>query len=343
MVPDGPRTRERIAPWGKVFTMTTAFVTGGSGFVGGKLISRLIADGHEVRALARSDRAAERVAELGATPQRGDITDPSSLTKAAEGAELAFHAAAWLDRTGSWADFVKSNVDGTRNVIEACRTAGVRRLVHVSTEAVLIAGDPLINVDETAPLRPDSRAPYPATKARAERLVREASDLETVIVRPRFVWGAGDTSVLPNIVAAVKSGRFAWIGGGTHLTDTTHIDNTVEGLILAAQRGKPGEAYFVTDGDRVQFRAFLSELFETQGVQPPSRSLPYWLARTIAEVGERGTRLLGRGAPPLDYFALWVSGLECTINIDKARDQLGYVPVRTREEGLAELRRGAAS
>lgn len=319
--------------------MTTAFVTGGSGFIGGKLISRLIADGHEVLALARSNRAADQVAALGATPRRGDLTDPGSLATAAKGAELAFHSAAWLDRGGSWADFTRSNVDGTRNVLDACRTAGVRRLVHVSTEAVLIAGEPLVNVDETAPLRTDSRAPYPATKAAAERLVLDADGIETVAVRPRFVWGAGDTSLLPQLVGAVRSGRFAWIGGGTHLSDITHVDNTVEGLVLAAEHGKPGEAYFVTDGEPVQFRAFLTELLDTQGVRAPTRTLPYWLARTVAEAGERAWKLLRRpGAPPLDYFALWVSGQECTINIGKARTELGYLPIRTRAEGLAELR-----
>jgi nucleoside-diphosphate-sugar epimerase len=325
--------------------MTTVFVTGGSGFIGGALIRRLIADGHQVNALARSEASAAKVTELGATPRQGDITDPASLAAAAEGAELAFHAAAWLDRNGTWADYVKSNVDGTRNVIDACRKANVRRLIHVSTEAVLIAGKPLINVDETAPIRPDSRAPYPATKAQAEQLVRNANGtLETVIVRPRFVWGAGDTSLLPNLIGAVKSGRFAWIGGGKHVTDTTHVDNTVEGLVLAAERGTPGETYFVTDGEPVQFRAFLTELFDTQGVQAPTRSLPYWVASLIADAGERAWRILKRpGAAPLDYFALWVSGQECTININKARTQLGYTPVRTREDGLAELRRGAAN
>src|SRR6266508_5379575 len=154
MVPEPPAERERFARWGKVSPMTMAFVTGGSGFIGGALIRRLIADGHQVRALARSDTAAAKVAELGASPQLGDISDPASLATAAEGAELAFHAAAWLDRNGTWAEYAKSNVDGTRNVIDACRKAGVRRLIHVSTGAVLMAGKPLVNVDETAPLRP---------------------------------------------------------------------------------------------------------------------------------------------------------------------------------------------
>jgi nucleoside-diphosphate-sugar epimerase len=201
-------------------------------------------------------------------------------------------------------------------------------------------------VDETTPIRPDSRAPYPATKAQAEQVVNSANDdaLETVIVRPRFIWGEGDTTLLPQLVAVVRSGRFAWIGGGTNLIDITHIDNTVEGLVLAAERGKPGETYFVTDGEPVRFRPFLTELLDTQGVKAPNRSLPYWAANLIAEAGERAWRLLGRkGAPPLDYMSLWATAQECTININKARTQLGYTPVRTRAEGIEGLRRGAAN
>ncbi|HEV2780189.1 MAG TPA: NAD-dependent epimerase/dehydratase family protein [Actinophytocola sp.] len=321
--------------------MATAFVTGGSGFIGGRLIMRLVEDGHTVRALARTEGAAARVAELGAEPLPGDLSDLDALVAAAEGADLAFHAAAWTGPGGTMAEFTATNVDGTRNVIAACRKAGVRRLVHVGTEAALMAGQPLVDVTESAPLRPDSPAPYPATKALAEQLVRSASTetLETVVVRPRFVWGAGDTSVLPELVAAVRVGRFVWIGGGMHLTDTTHVDNAVEGLVLAAERGQPGEAYFVTDGEPVVFREFVSELLDTQGVPAPRRSLPLGVARLLAEAGERVWKVLRRpGAPPLDYFTLWASGLQCTINIDKARTELGYVPVRTREEGFAELR-----
>ena len=147
----------------------------------------------------------------------------------------------------------------------------MRRFVHVGTEAALMAGRPLVNVDETAPLRPDSPALYSATKARAEQAVRAANrdGFETVVVRPRFVWGRGDTTLLPSIVELVRSGRFAWIGGGRHLTSITHVDNTVEGLISGASRGRPGEAYFVTDGDPVVFREFVTRLLETQSVCRP--------------------------------------------------------------------------
>jgi nucleoside-diphosphate-sugar epimerase len=132
-------------------------------------------------------------------------------------------------------------VQGTRNALEAARRAGVRRFVHVGTEAALMAGEPLVDVDETTPLRPDSKALYPATKAQAEMAVREANGdgLETVVVRPRLVWGVGDTTILPGIAGAVRAGRFRWINGGRHLTATTHVDNTVEGLWLGATKGRP--------------------------------------------------------------------------------------------------------
>ncbi len=150
---------------------------------------------------------------------------------------------------------------------------------------------------------------------------------ETVVVRPRFVWGTGDTTLLPSIVELVKSGRFAWIAGGRHLTSITHVDNTVEGLVLGAQRGRPGEVYFVTDGDPVVFREFVTQLLETQGVTAPSRSLPGPLAGALAGVGEGAWRHLPLpGRPPLTRFAYWVSSQECTIRIDKARAELGYAP-----------------
>src|SRR5207253_1174176 len=115
---------------------------------------------------------------------------------------------------------------------------------------------------------------YSATKARAEQAVVAANGarLETVVVRPRFVWGVGDETLLPVMVDMVRSGRFAWIGGGRHRTSTTHVDNTVEGLMLGATRGQPGNVYFVTDGEPVVFREFVSRLLATQGVAAPTRS-----------------------------------------------------------------------
>jgi nucleoside-diphosphate-sugar epimerase len=294
-----------------------------------------------VRALARSERAAERVREFGAEPVSGDLDNRDALRAGAEGCEFAFHAAAKVEDWGDPADFERLNVRGTQNVVDACRNAGVRRFVHVGTEAALMVGQPLINVDESAPLRPDSAALYSSSKAKAEQLVRAANGdgLETVVVRPRFVWGRGDTTLLPQIIEMVRSGRFRWVGGGGQLTATTHIDNTVEGLWLGATKAPAGSVYFVTDGEPVVFREFLTKMLATQGVTIPDKSVPLGVAKAAAASAERIWRLLKRpGSPPLTRFAVWVSSQECTIDISRAERELGYRPVISREAGLAELR-----
>jgi len=320
---------------------TSAFVTGGSGFIGGALIRRLVADGWTVRALARSEASASVVSERGAEPVRGDLDDAASMAAGAAGCQVAFHCAAHLGDWGSRADFERGNVVGTRNALAAARQAGVRRFVHVGTEAALLAGQPLVEADERAPLRFDSPALYSSTKARAEEAVIEANrnGLETVVVRPRFVWGRGDTTLLPAMTEMVRAGRFAWIAGGRHLTSTTHVDNVVHGLLLGAERGAPGGVYFVTDGEPVVFRDFVTRLLATQGVTPPDRSLPAPVASAVATVGETAWRVLPLpGRPPLTRLAVWLSALEATIDITRARTELGYAPVRTIDQGLEELR-----
>src|SRR5919199_2783833 len=297
-----------------------AFVTGGSGFIGRRLIERLASDGWTVRALARSPSSARKVEAAGAEPVEGDLEAADAMRAGAEGCDVAFHAAAQLGEWGSRDEFVRVNVDGTRRVLDACRGAGVRRFVHVGTEAALIAGEPLVNVDERAPLRPDSKAHYCATKAMAEQVVRDANadGFETVVVRPRLVWGRGDTTILPGLIGAIESGRFAWIGGGRHRTSTTHVDNTVHGLVLGAKKGKPGGVYFVTDGEPVVFRQFITELISTQGVEPPGRNMPAPVAGGAAAACEGIWRTLRlSGTPPVTRLAVWLSSQECTIDISR--------------------------
>ena len=323
--------------------MPTAFVTGGSGFVGGRLVERLAETGWTVRALARSDDAAATVTARGAEPVRGDLEDRAALEAGAAGADVAFHAAAKVDDWGPWAEFRRVNVDGTRRVVEACRAAGVRRLVHVGTEAAILRGQAVRDADESAPLAFDSPAPYAATKALAERVVLQGTrpGFATMVVRPRFVWGRGDTTLLPRMVALAREGRLRWIGGGWQLTSTTHVDNTVHGLLLAAERGASGGVWFVTDGAPVVLREFVAELLRTQGVDPPDGELPAPVARVAVAVAEAAYRRLRlRGEPPLTRFGLWFATRECTVSDRRARRELGYAPVTTRARGLAELRAG---
>lgn len=312
------------------------FVTGGSGFVGRALIPVLVLRGHVVKALARSERAADAVAGLGAVPVRGDL-DAELPAEALAGCELAFHAAASLDPFPKLAEAWRTNVEGTQRVLDAARAAKVARLVHVSTEAVLLGGPPIRQADESWPLPAKPLGAYATTKGEAERRVLAANGagFATVIARPRLIWGQGDTTLLPKMIEAARRRDFAWIGGGQHLTSTCHIDNCIEGLLACAEHGAPGEAYFFTDGEPIEFRAFVERLLATQGVTASSRSVPRWLAHAFSMASDAAYRWLRlRGAPALPHYAFHLlAGEECTVSDAKARRELGYQGKVTREEG----------
>lgn len=317
-----------------------AFVTGGSGFVGKRLITALREKGHAVRALARSEAARQEVSAVGAEPWEGELSNGDALRSGMEGCEVVFHSAAVVKAWGPRASFFEANVRGTENVLEAARATGVKRLVHVSTEAVLVDGEPLINVDETRPLPSKPIGHYAATKGAAERLVLSVNspELVTVAVRPRFIWGKGDNAVMPTIIQAVKSGRFRWVGGGHYKTSTCHVANCVEGMLLAAEKGQGGEAYFLTDGEPVDFRDFITALLKTQGVDAGNKTIPRGLAMGVATVSEALWNFLSLpGAPPVTRSELLLAGQEMTVSDAKARRELGYEGRVTRAEGLREL------
>lgn len=320
--------------------MREAFVTGGSGFVGRALIRALRAQGCIVRALARTEAAEATVREAGAEPVRGDLDDGAALRSGMAGCDVVFHAAAFVKTWGTRDEFFRANVAGTDHVLAAARASSVRALVHVSTEAVLAGERPIVRADETWPHATHPAGLYPLTKGIAEERVVLANspDFRAVIIRPRLIWGKGDTSVLPQIAEAVRAGRFSWIDGGRYLTSTCHVDNVCEGALLAAQRGRAGEAYFLTDGDPVEMRGFLTALLRTQGLDPGSSSIPGWLARALARGLEAVWEPLGiPGEPPVTYASVKLIGEEVTVNDAKARRELGYIGATTREQGLREM------
>jgi nucleoside-diphosphate-sugar epimerase len=317
-----------------------AFVTGGSGYVGRNLIRHLVRRGDGVRALVRSKGAARIVEELGATPVMGDLDNVPAMQAGMAGFDVVFHAAAEVSEWASREQFHRVNVQGTAHALQAARDAGVAAFVHVGTEAALCDGTPLIDVDETRPLPERPLPRYPQTKAQAEKLVLAANapDFRTVVVRPRFIWGNDDTSVLAALAAAVKAGRFMWMDGGRYPTSTTHVDNVCEGLVLAAEKGRGGEAYFVTDGPPVELRTFVTQLLATQGVTPSDKSLPRALVLALAAMSEWVWDTFGlKGVPPVTRLAVYLFGSPVTVNDAKARRDLGYQGRMSREQGLASV------
>jgi hypothetical protein len=312
------------------------FVTGGSGFVGQALVRALAARGDTVRALSRGEKSDQALRAAGAVPVRGDLE--SVEESALAGAEVVVHAAAHVAQAGRWEDYARVTVRGTERLLHAASAAGVRRFVHVGTEAALFDGRDLVDVDESAPLALSSPFFYARSKALAERAVREANrpGFATVVIRPRLVWGRGDTSVLPALAAAARAGSFAWSDGGRHLTSTTHLDNLVHALLLATERGRGGEAYFVVDGPPRPLRDFLGRYARAQGVELGDRSLPGWLVRALASVIEPLSLAMGR-EPPLSRFAAAMTSRRVTVDDRKAREELGYREVITVDEGLERL------
>lgn len=308
-----------------------AFVTGGSGFLGKRLVAELVRRGVPTVALARSDAAAEAIRATGAEVARGDLDDVAAMTEAMRTCGVAFHCAAYAKQHGPMAEFVKANVTGTEHVLAAAKAAAVTRLVHVSTEAVLADGKPIVAADETRPYPAKPVGPYPITKGQAERVVLAAKGLETIVVRPRLIWGKGDTTMLAELSHAVRRKRFAWFGDGHYPTSTCHVANVVEGMLLAAERGRPGEVYFLTDGPPSDFRDFVTKLLATQGLDAGKKTVPRWIAGTLA------TATAWMKEPPLTKTALALVSHEVTVDDQKARRELGYASTMTIEAGLAEM------
>ncbi|MBM4781361.1 MAG: NAD-dependent epimerase/dehydratase family protein [Archangiaceae bacterium] len=318
------------------------FVTGGSGYVGRNLIRGLVSRGHQVRALARSDASVKTVEALGATAVRGDLLDEKALAAGLAGCQWLVHAAADTGQTSGNAAQERINIDGTRLLFRLARDQGVKRGVHVSTEAVLADGGPLVQVDETRHFPAKFAGGYSRSKALAEQAALDGNGggLDVMVVRPRMVWGRDDTTLMPAFIKAAQSGQLAWIDGGRFLTSTTHVDNLVHALVLALEKGRAGRVYFVSDGDPVPFRDFVTELLETQHVKAPTREVPRWLAKGLTSVSSLVETVSGGKNPgplPLQTFALMAH--EVTVNDARAREELGYAPVMARATGLDELKK----
>lgn len=318
--------------------MTRIFVTGGSGFVGGAAIRHFVARGDDVRAMSRSEKSDAAIKALGATPVRCDL---ENVTGAQIGdAEAVVHCAAFVEQWGPKDAWKRFNVDGTARMLKAAREAGVKRFIHISTESVLWRGQSLNGADETYPLAPNSPYPYASTKAQAEQLVTAANapPFETVILRPRFIWGPGDTTLLPTIEAMAKSGGWMWVNHGRAMTSTTHVANLVHAIELALTKGHAGGTYFILDDGVRPMHDMIAGIAASRGITLPEKSVPGWFADALGGFCEFvwGTFPVG-GEPPLTRFSAMILSRDCVLKDDKARAEMGYRPVISVEQGLRDL------
>jgi nucleoside-diphosphate-sugar epimerase len=312
-------------------------VTGGTGFLGKHLIAKLVEDGHQVLALTRSASSHEALCALGASPVAGDLQSRNLHTLPA--IDAVVHAAALFRFAGPRAPYFRTNVDGTDVLLRAAEKAGARTFVHISAAGVAMDddGSPLREIDESAPTHPDSFSAYLASKSRGEKLVLAADKpgFRTVALRPSAIWGVGD-GFSRAIPYAIGSGRFAFFDRGDYAFSTCHVDNVVEAMQCALERGTGGRAYFINDQERQTFREFIAMLAGVQGLSIDRvRSMPYRLAFALGGLLEAAwTVTLRKDDPPLSRSMVRMIGREFGTNDGAARRELGYVGRTSRADGL---------
>ncbi len=319
-------------------TKEKIFVTGGSGFVGRNLIRQLITGGYEVYALVRSDKAQQIVTTIGAKVVYGDLANIDKMKNVMQECTTIYHLAANTNSNTTEEVLYKDNVIGTQNVIEAAKCAKTPLLIFVSSDAVVVGKEPLINIDEKQKTPKQFCGNYAKTKSLSEKCVIQANDnyLRTVVVRVRLIWGNDDDKFLPSLCRKVDKGIFFWINNGRYLTSTCHVYNVCCGLIQAKKYGHGGEIYFLTDGAPIEFRSFVTSLLATKGIPPPKKNLSFRTAQKILSIIKIVFRSINKTAP-VSNESLYLLGMQITLNQSKAIREINYRPSISIQEGLNEL------
>jgi nucleoside-diphosphate-sugar epimerase len=319
---------------------TSCLITGATGFVGGHLAEACAARGFAVRALVRPGSDTALLEQGGVRVVRGDLQDASSLPPAVEGIDVVFHCAAKVGDWGPVDDYRRVNVEGLRNLLEACRGRSLRRFVHFSTLGVYAARHHH-GTEETEPLPPRHIDGYTQSKVETEQLAlryHREHGLPVVVLRPGFIYGPRDRTVLPKLVENLRNGKVRYLGSGKQALNTIYVANLVEAALLAMEKDAAvGQIYNLTDGEYVSKRRFIGGIADGLGVPAPTRSVPLWFARLVAYFLERGARKRNDPQPPkLTQARLKFLGLNLDFSIAKAKRELGYVPRWSFDQGIAE-------
>jgi nucleoside-diphosphate-sugar epimerase len=322
-------------------------VTGATGFLGGAVARRLHASGHDVLATGRDVGRGGHLAAAGVRFLPVDLASDGSVTDLCRKQDWVVHCAALSSPWGPYQSFRRSNVVATRNLVDAATREGVGRFVHVSTPSIYMGTGSRRDVREDEPLPCPVNA-YAATKRDAEIIVEGArlSGLRSILLRPRALFGPGDTTIFPRLLRALESGRLPIIGDGSNEVDLTYIDNAVDAVLLAcaAPDAACDRTYNITNGEPVRLWDFIADLAEALGYKPPHRRLPRPVAMAMAGLLEALARVgRSRREPLLTRYSVCVLADTMTLDITRAREYLGYHPGVPMHDGLARFVRAVRS
>lgn len=311
-------------------------VTGGTSLLGASVVDRLRARGDVVTTLQRHSGSSADFEII------GDISDSAAVARAVTDQQGVVHLAAKVAATGPWANYERTNIDGTRTLLEQARVAGVERIVHVSSPSVAHGGNPIVGAG-AEPADPDSTLGHYATsKAVGERLALSIGSAEfpVVAIRPHLVWGPGDTQLVGRIVERARQGRLAIVGSGCALIDTTYIDNAADALVAALDRAPElaGEALVVSNGQPRPIGELVGRIVAAAGLGPPRARVPAKLAFAGGLAAERVWNRTDKGGdPPMTSFLAEQLSTAHWFDQRRTREALAWKPSVTLDEGFKRL------
>ena len=313
-------------------------ITGATGFLGGALARRLHDMGWEVTALGRNPEKLKILEAHGIKPIRADIEDKAAMQSACKTMEIVFHCAAFPSPWGEYEAFYRSNVLGTRNIIRGCMESQVKRLVYVSTPSIYFSYSSRLNVREDDPL-PTPISHYAKTKLLAEQEIDKAHEdgLPVISIRPRALFGPGDTVLFPRLIPRLQSGILPILGNGNNVVDLTYIENVVDALLLCAESQETtlGKKYNISNDEPIKLWDLIRFICKDLNIEPPTRRIPQQLAYGLAFALETQAKLRSdHPEPMLTRLVVSMMSNSTTLDITAAKKDLGYHPRISVPEGV---------
>jgi nucleoside-diphosphate-sugar epimerase len=321
--------------------MSKYLVTGATGFVGSHIAEAMVKKGWQVVTVARASSDTKFLDSLGVQIVRGDLTEPETIEKAMAGVKAVVNSAAKVGDWGPVEEYRKVNVESVALLLEACRRHPVERFVQISSLGVYEARDHQ-GTDETVSPPKQHMDGYTQTKVEAEDVVmgyHKNHGIPTVILRPGFVYGPRDRTVLPRLIDKLRRGKIRYIGSKTKRMNTIHVANIVAAVFLALEKKEAiGEIFNITDDEEVTKQRFMETICTETGLTPPRKTVPYFLAKTVAGLMERIAKLRrAKQAPAVTRAQVKFMGQNLHYSCEKAKTLLGYKPQVKFAEGMKEM------
>ena len=313
-------------------------VTGATGFLGKYVVKELVAEGYFVRAFGRNKAVGQSLVSEQVEFFKGDLSSKQAVEEACKGVEMVVHAGALSTVWGPWESFYQANVLGTQHVLEACRTNKISRLVYVSSPSIYAAPKDQIGIKEEDAPTENHLNNYIKSKLLSEKLFPAYPDVPSIILRPRGLFGIGDTSILPRVLKLSQKIGIPLIKEGKQLMDMTCVENVALAIALALKANQvEGQVYNITNGEPTPFKELIEEALQGLGLPIRYKKLPAFLLGGLASILEILYRILPlKGEPPLTRYTYYLLRYSQTLDISKAREELGYEPRISIKEGIAQ-------